>query len=344
MPETPMLRIQELGHDYGDGPVLTGVSLEVNAAELVAVLGTSGSGKSTLLRSVAGFVTPQRGTIQIAGRTVTEAGRERVPAESRGVGMVFQDHALFAHMTIAENVRFGIHREADALTRVQALLKMVGLQGLADRLPGSLSGGQQQRVALARALAPRPSLLVLDEPFANLDAPLRRGIGIELQEILREQGVSALLVTHERSEALALADRVAILDAAPEGGAQLVQVARPEEVHREPATAGAAHLTGPVTLIPCEANGSTATCVLGSATLLRSHAGECQLVIRPEQVTLTPDPTGHLITSRRFEGAGYTLDIDTPAGPLLAWTPPESALLRGARVAIQLEGRHATVA
>ena len=189
----PTLQITGLSHSYGPRAVLDDVSMSVAAGELCAVLGASGVGKTTLLRAVAGFVTPQAGTIALAGRTIVSDGQEQAPAESRGVGMVFQDHALFPFMSLADNVGFGLHGwEAEARdARVSELLLMVGLGDRAQALPETLSGGQRQRVALARSLAPKPGILLLDEPFASLDAALRRALADELRELLRREGVAA---------------------------------------------------------------------------------------------------------------------------------------------------------
>ena len=182
---SPLLHVASLTHTYGAHTVLTGIDLAVGQGSLTAVLGSSGVGKSTLLRAIAGFVTPQAGTITLRGEPMVIDGREVTPAERRGVGMVFQDHALFPHMTAAENIAFGLDgwtkEKADA--RCAEMLELVGLLDRADALPEVLSGGQRQRIALARALAPQPTILLLDEPFASLDAELRRDLADELRTI-----------------------------------------------------------------------------------------------------------------------------------------------------------------
>jgi iron(III) transport system ATP-binding protein len=297
MDDAPLC-FENLAHSYGGPPIFEGVNLRVAAGELVAILGASGSGKSTLLRAAAGFVTPTCGTVTLGGKIVAQGGVERVPAEKRGVGMMFQDYALFPHMSVAENIAFGLHATEESPDRAAQVLEMVGLAGLESRRPGELSGGQQQRVALARALAPRPSLLLLDEPFANLDGPLRHEVSGQIVEILAKEGVGALLVTHDREEALGLAQRVAILAPEQEGPATLLQVGSPQEVYRNPSSRASAELTGPV-------------------SYLQGPEGTSQ-AIRPEQAAFHPKEKGEaILQSIRYTGAGWELKVSTPEGPIL---------------------------
>jgi iron(III) transport system ATP-binding protein len=338
------LLIQDLAHDYGQGAVFTNLCLEIYPGELVAVLGASGTGKSTLLRSVAGFVTPDKGSIALAGKVVAEDGREFQSAEQRRVGMVFQDYALFEHMSVRENVAFGIPKHPTRRQRVDALLELVGLTDFADRRPASLSGGQQQRIALIRALAPRPALLVLDEPFANLDGPLLREVSAELRRILAVEGVSALLVTHERGEALGLADRIAVLDTpSAEGPARLVQTARPEEVYNQPTTAGVATLTGPASFIEGEAQGHIVRTALGNIPLYAERDGPCRVVIRPEQIQLEQGKHKATVLHRRFEGASYELELETAAGRLIAHTHNREAPQLGSTIHLRVIGPCAAI-
>ena len=211
MSESIPLNIQNLSHSYESTPTFSALTLTVEPGELVALLGPSGCGKSSLLRSIAGFITPQSGTISIGGHRVVDSGKSHVAPEHRQVGMVFQDYALFPNMTVEENIRFGIETSPRATERIQELLELLDLEDLGNRRPSELSGGQQQRVALARALAPKPKFLLLDEPFANLDAALRTKVGGEVKAALAQENTAALLVTHDREEALALADKVAVL-------------------------------------------------------------------------------------------------------------------------------------
>lgn len=341
------LEIEALHHDYGGGAVLRGVDLRVGAGELVAVLGASGCGKTTLLRAVAGFVTPSAGRIAVRGRVVAEGGRSRVPAEGRGVGIVFQDYALFPGMTVRENVAFGLHGRPDGQVRarVAALLDMVGLADLADRRPGALSGGQQQRVALARSLAPDPALLLLDEPFANLDASLRADVRDELRRILGDAGGSALLVTHDRAEALAIADRVAVLGPGPDGaGAAVLQCAPPEEVYARPASRRVAALTGEATFVAAvgrPAGDAWADSPLGPLPLHAPSPGAALVLLRPESLRFVQEADAAapcVVRSRQFLGRCVRLRVDSPAGPLVIEAPAADAPPPEARGAVRPVG------
>ncbi len=305
------LRVHELRHRYPETPVLNGIDLTVQPGELVTALGASGCGKTTLLRAIAGLLTPTSGSIEIGGAIVVADGRERVPVERRRVGLVFQEYALFPQMTVAANVGFGV---GDDTARVDELLALVGLSNLAGRRPAQLSGGQQQRVALARALAPRPHVLLMDEPFSNVDAQRRAEIGRQVRETIRAEGAAALLVTHDREQALRLADRVAVLVAAP-SGAVLAQLDTPQMVYRRPCSAEVAHLTGPAFLLSGEAAGETAETALGTVRLVAPRQGTVEIVLRPESVRFVSDSAGpHSVVENRFIGRGWELDCQTPAG------------------------------
>ena len=330
------LEIKGLTHHYGDSTVLENISLSVEPGELVGILGASGSGKSTLLRSIAGFITPTSGQITLNGVTVAKDGKEQLPPEQRRVGMVFQDYALFEHMTVFDNVAYGIHRDPNRQQRVAELLELVGLSGFEQRMPNTLSGGQQQRVALVRALAPEPTLLLLDEPFANLDGSLLRGLGQELKRVLRTQGVAGLLVTHERAQALGLSDRVAILDGQSPG--KLVQVGTPEEVYTRPVTPGAAVLTGHVSFLSGHANGDVAETALGNIPIHPSTQGSCRIVIRPEQIRLAGQGPSATVTYRRFEGTGYALGLECSGESLYGFCAVVDAPTAGERVQIEIHG------
>jgi iron(III) transport system ATP-binding protein len=311
MPDgAPPLEVSSLGHTYAHEPVLGGIDLTLGPGELLAVLGPSGCGKTTLLRSVAGLVTPRKGVIRVGGRTVCEDGRDLVPVERRGVGVVFQDYALFPHMTVAENVRFGLGGRGD----IASLLELVGLGELADRKPAELSGGQQQRTALARALAPAPHLLLLDEPFANVDGARRAQLGQELVRILGERGTSALIVTHDQADAMAHASRLAVLVPAS-GGASLAQLGAPEALYQRPKTREVASYLGPVAFLPARAQGAAADSSLGRVQLVEAAEGEVTLVLRPEQARFVADDAGPAeVLSRAYLGRGFRLRCATSRG------------------------------
>src|SRR5688572_18228353 len=232
-----MIRLEGVTKRFGDETAVGSASLCVGRGEVVALLGPSGCGKTTLLRLVAGFERPDSGSVEVAGRTVAGAGTWVEP-EQRRVGMVFQDYALFPHLTVAENVGFGLPRRQRPV-RVPELLSIVGLDGLGRRYPHELSGGQQQRVALARALAPSPELVLLDEPWSNVDPFLRESLRAEVTDIMRPLGVTVVLVTHDREEAFSLADRIALMR-----DGTIVQEGTAEQLYFAPASRWAAEFVG----------------------------------------------------------------------------------------------------
>ncbi len=246
-----MLTLDDLSLRFHHQPVLETVSLTLEEGRIGCLIGPSGCGKTSLLRLIAGFLTPSAGRVALHGDTVAGAGRWVTP-EARRVGMVFQDIALFPHLDVAANIAFGLHGQPAARQRqrVEELLALVGLPGLGGRYPHQLSGGQQQRVALARALAPRPRLLLLDEPFSALDAELREQISRDVRHILRREGITALFVTHDQNEAFALADQVGVMS---EG--RLLQWDTPYRVYHRPAHRFVADFIGGGVLIPGRVSG-----------------------------------------------------------------------------------------
>lgn len=316
------LEISQLQCIYATHAVLNNISITLKQGEFLSILGTSGCGKTTLLRAIAGLVTPQQGTISIAGRIVVAGGREKISVNKRKVGFVFQDYALFPYQTVRQNITFGLPQNNQeqkniAKQRVDELLTLINMQQYADALPGRLSGGQQQRVALARALAPQPRLLLLDEPFANVDTTHRQILAEQLQRLVQREQVSVILVTHVRNEALALADRVAILEQG-ENGTVLSQCDTPEQVYHCPANERVAQMTGLVSLFAAEAQGNVAHTAIGTIPLSREVFGEGWVVIRPEMALFVPDMGGqNEIISRSFHGRCYRLLCRTPGGELL---------------------------
>ena len=245
--------------------MLAGVDLEVGEGAVLAVLGPSGGGKTTLLRIVAGLDRPDAGRVEVLGREVDGPG-VFVPPEARRVGLVFQDYALFPHFTALENAAFGVPGP-EGKTRAAETLEVLGLSERAGQRPAELSGGEQQRVALARALAPQPAVLLLDEPFSNLDAALRAGVREEVAGLLRGLGATAVLVTHDREEAFALADRVALLI-----DGVVLRSGTPEELARDPGSRAAARFLGETNFLPAESDGATALCEIGRVELARPPA------------------------------------------------------------------------
>lgn len=269
--------------------------------------------KPLFLRLIAGFEFPDAGVIQINDRLVADE-TVRIPAEARRVGMVFQDYALFPHLTVAGNVAFGVKGSSSEKTgRVEELLRLVGLSDLGARMPYELSGGQQQRVALARALAPRPEILLLDEPFSNLDAALRAEVRGEIRTILKATGVTCIFVTHDQQEALSLADAVAVMIQG-----QIVQADTPERLYHLPANREVASFVGEANFVRGEAAGKTVTCVLGVLPLENHQQGKVEALIRPENVRLVPDSHSPLkIVWREFYGHDQRVGIALPDGSKL---------------------------
>lgn len=266
-----------------DGPdVLREVSLDIEAGEMLALLGPSGCGKTTLLRSIAGLERIDAGTIEIDGRTVSGPGRHTAPQDRR-IGMVFQDWALFPHLTVGENVGYGLTRTERRSGRIHEALSLVGLDGLADRMPSTLSGGQQQRVALARALAPRPRALLLDEPFSNLDTSLRVHVRTEVHRLLAELGVTTVFVTHDQEEAFVLGDRVAVMN-----GGIIEQHDSPAAIYERPASRWVAEFVGEANLLRGDAVGDHATTTIGPVCLAMPATGAVDVLLRPEHLVLEP--------------------------------------------------------
>ena len=293
------LTLDELVVGYGGPAVVRGVSLEVPDREFLAILGASGSGKTTLLRSIAGYLRPTSGTITVAGELV--AGPHTfVPPEKRRIGVVPQEGALFPHLDVAGNIAFGLSRDKKRTrARVDQMLEMVDLEGLAKVRPHELSGGQQQRVALARALAPEPALVLLDEPFSSLDAALRTEVRTQVRELLREIGTTTIVVTHDQEEALSLADRVAVMS---EG--RIEQIGSPWSIYEAPASLDVARFVGDLVELPVHSldlslDRASARTALGTVPLAhdaRNHeviTPHTRLVLRPEQLVLVADrPVG----------------------------------------------------
>ncbi|ODT05726.1 MAG: Fe3+/spermidine/putrescine ABC transporter ATP-binding protein [Mesorhizobium sp. SCN 65-20] len=323
---TQALTVQNLTAHYGATKVLEDLSLSVGKGELVSLLGASGCGKTTTLRLIAGFLEPTSGSIRLGDKDLT-----RLPAYKRDIGLVFQNYALFPHLSVLDNVGFGLKQRgvapADREKRAKAMLERVGLAQLADRLPGALSGGQKQRVALARALVIEPPLLMFDEPLSNLDAKLRVDMRVEIRQLQRANGTTSVYVTHDQEEAFSISDRVAIMNAG-----RIMQFDTPETLYQRPANAFVARFVGFENLIPMKAvarDGATVTAeAAGGARLKLSQerfgeiADSFVLATRADGLAVSTDAKDEGIPAtlglRTYLGRAYQYQADSAAGQLIA--------------------------
>lgn len=301
-----VLRLADLAFDYGSRPLLRDLDLSVGRGEVVCILGPSGSGKSTLLRLIAGLERPSRGRIEIAGRCVADT-RSSEPAERRGVGMVFQDDALFPHLSVIDNVGFGLIGLPRRERRPRALeaLDRLGLSDRADDWPHRLSGGEQQRVAVARALAPRPGLILMDEPFSRLDSQLRYRVRDDALSALRASGASVIFVTHDAEEAMASADSLVLM-----ANGRILQFGTPEDCYRRPVSVEAGQLLGPLNVLPVDVMNESARTPFGTLDLPGVASGPARLVFRPEALRAAADGVTASVAARQFGGACMRLEVE----------------------------------
>ncbi|BBY59916.1 ABC transporter ATP-binding protein [Mycolicibacterium sarraceniae] len=315
---------------YGRMPVLDDVSLEVPAGSITAVLGASGSGKTTLLRSIAGFERLDAGAIAIGDRVVDD-GSKWTHAQHRGVGYVPQDGGLFPHLRVRANIAFGLRRRDSC--RVAGLVSMLGLDGLDNRFPHQLSGGQRQRVALARALAPRPALVLLDEPFASLDAGLRVHLRRYVAQVLRDVGATAIVVTHDRDEAFTMADQIAVLR-----NGRIAGVGSPRQLYNSPSDEHVAQFLGTANLLPGEVVAGELQCAVPLQERLGFDDGAYTVLLRPEHLTVALEPTDGAeasVTAVAYHGATTALTLrrdGEPTSELVAEVPGDVDIAVGQRV------------
>jgi iron(III) transport system ATP-binding protein len=309
----PVLSCRDVRKDFGSVVALDGFTLELREGSLLALLGPSGCGKTTALRVMAGLERPSAGTVSVGGRRVAGGGKW-VPPEERRIGMVFQEWALFPHLDVWHNVAFGC-RNGSKERRVREVLELVRLDGFEHRMPHELSGGQQQRVALARALAPSPDVVLLDEPFSNLDATLRAKVRAEVRSVLRAARATAIFVTHDQEEALSVADDMAVMD-----GGRVLQVGAPHQVYGAPAHRRVAALVGEANFVHGDVRGGVAATPLGAVAAPGLSDGPVEIMIRPETIELRRDPDastriveaefyGHDQLVRARLGDGTVIDV-----------------------------------
>lgn len=352
MADMAELVLQGVSQSYGQQPVIRDLSFTLLKGEIGCLLGASGCGKTTALRCIAGFEPVQTGQIHIGGELVSQPGWA-LAAEKRRIGMVFQDYALFTHLTVAQNVAFGLRDapKAQAQARVAELLELVGLAEQARQYPHQLSGGQQQRVALARALAPRPRLILMDEPFSNLDVELRERLSLEVRDIFKREATTALIVTHDQHEAFSLADWVGVMHQ----GA-IAQWDTPYNLYHQPKSRFVADFVGQGTLLPGHVlTGCQISTELGTLDgLLASgpgdddsgphcaFSGEVEVLLRPDDVVHDDaSPLLAVVANKAFRGAEFLYTLKLPSGQLvLALVPSHHNHAIGEKIGIQLAAEH----
>jgi iron(III) transport system ATP-binding protein len=342
-----VLSVEGLSKRFGTEQVLDAISFEVHAGEILTLLGPSGCGKTTTLRLIAGLESADAGSITISDQQV--AGDRSLPPQDRGVGVVFQEFALFPHLTAAENIAFGLEDVAPATraTVIEEMLELVGLSAYAEHYPEELSGGQQQRVALARSLAPEPSVLLLDEPFSNLDVDLRVQMREEVRQILKAAGVTAISVTHDQEEALSISDRVAVMHAG-----QIEQIATPEQIFQHPRSRFVAGFLGYAGFVPGYVDGAQVQTPLG--TLPREQiyglAPEydqtpIDVLVRPDDVSIaspeTTMPACGEVVARRYLGPSFLYEVELSTGEAIqCMHNHDEQIPRSGAVAVSIDADH----
>lgn len=336
-----VVEFRDITKRYGEVTAVRDISMRVEQGEIFAILGPSGSGKSTILRLIAGLEAPDRGRILINNRTVAEEGRVFLPPEERRIGMVFQDYALFPHLTVRKNIASGLLRlnRKKRQVVVDRMLRFIGMGGMESRYPHELSGGQQQRVALARALAPSPVVILLDEPFSSLDDDLRARTRDETRMILREINATAILVTHNQDEALAIADRIAVMNQG-----RIEQIASPDVLYHLPETRFVADFVGQADFIEGVITMEgirTELGVLQDDTSF-SEGTRVEVMLRPEDLWIMPDEKGvAVVVNRYFKGSENIYALRLPSGRMIHSSAPSTLVIGpGSRVRVEMIPEH----
>ncbi len=340
--EEPFIVLSNVSKRFGKNLAIQDLNLEIKKGEWFSLLGPSGSGKTTVLRLIAGLEKPDSGEIIIGNKVVS--GKQWVPPEKRKVGLVFQDYALFPHMRVYENVAFGLRglSKREVKDKVMELLELVGLADVYNKYPYELSGGQQQRVALARALATSPDVMLLDEPFSNLDADLRAELRTKTKQILKQKGITTILVTHDQEEAFSLSDRVGVLNAG-----KLEQVGTPEEIYHRPKTRFVADFVGKASFVKAKVEGDL---IISSIGIFRLNdkdikSKEVEVMIRPDDVDFSPDEKGDaIIEDLQFLGPEVFYQIRFFDGTLIYSVKPSKTIYSvGTKVKVNVDFKNVVV-
>ncbi|WP_404402111.1 ABC transporter ATP-binding protein [Idiomarina seosinensis] len=341
-----LLTLKDVAIELGGQRIVDELNFALEPGDIGCLMGPSGCGKTTLLRAIAGFSPVTRGTIELHGEVVSANGKS-LPTEQRQVGMMFQDFALFPHLNVADNIRFGIeHLSAEAQQqRITELLQRIDLNGYQKRYPHELSGGQQQRIALARALAPKPKLMLLDEPFSSLDAELRELLAQDVRQLLKEEGITALLVTHDQQEAFAMADKAGVMYAG-----QLLQWNTPYSLYHEPEHQLVADFIGRGVLIPGKIRDNQLHCALGvidHEVLCDQGDHDVTFLVRPDDVIISDRDNADLraiVVGRGFRGSHYLYTLELPdTSQVLAVGASHQPLSEGTQVGINVDFDHLVV-
>ena len=326
-----ILSLTDIHKSFDQFQVLQKINLNVQDGEILALLGHSGCGKTTLLRMIAGFENLDKGSVSLHQKEVATA-TSQVPPEKRRVGLVFQDYALFPHLSVKQNILFGVKDKSKHQSALEEVLDLLNLRGQENKMPSELSGGQQQRVAIARALAPKPEVLLLDEPFSNLDTFLRRGVRLQLKQILKKAGVTTILVTHDQEEAFQFADRIAVMEKG-----EILQCASAEELYLKPANIAVASFLGNSQFIDVTVNGETIHSAFGQFKQKTEIQGKAKLLIRPESFDIEVCEQGEAtIISSHFNGGAYHYQVQANEQTILLDGPLQNKLDVGTKVKLNV--------
>jgi len=329
--QSDFLKLENIVKKFGDFTAVNDVSFSVAAGESFALLGESGCGKTTLLRCIAGLETPNFGKIELSDSTFFE-NKNLIPVNQRNIGLVFQDYAVFPHKSVEENITFGVKNKAEKEEKLKQMMALFHLEDQKGKMPDQLSGGQLQRVAIARTLASSPSLILLDEPFSNLDKKLGIELRNELKGIFKKEGLASILVTHDQQEALAYADKVAVMKSG-----EILQIGSPEELYLLPNSLQVAEFLGNCQFIDGTANGNSVATCLGNIELSREIEGQVKVLVRPESISANLDENGLFkVQEMTFLGSSRELSVNNGQVELRLSVPSYQNISIGSTISLKI--------